>query len=503
MAKPPFSRFLLFISVGMFFLLLAQVYYLNKLVGLQKVDFNKQINNTLESSLAAERKWRTDSLCNSLRRWIKDSSLTKVYSRLNKADNKMNYIVEDVGRFDPQSANFSLDFENRPIMGPDDPVKQLVIEQVVSSFRQSYLSYQSIFYYTKTLGDSADALNHVLRLDTLTFKNILSKQLLSKGITTPFKLRYLLESDTISQAKHTLLAAGPFSLQTRLFRSDLYNNSDRKLVFASFDNPSPWLFRALFWPLAISFLLFILIAALFFYFYKTLAQQKKLAELKDDFVDNMTHELKTPISIISAAAEALQDFGFNKDPEKSGKYLSNIRGQAKQLNNIVSKVLAMSTSDKEEIKLSPSNFSLNELLGEIKEGISPFLENRAFSIFLPETDMRITADRFHLKNVLFNVIDNAVKYNDKERVQIEVAYQSTAHWQSIVVTDNGCGIPLEHIEQVFNKFHRVPTGNIQKTRGFGLGLFYVKKMMDAHNGQVKIESVQGKQTTILLTFPKL
>lgn len=503
MNRPRFSSFLVIIGTGMLLLLLAQVYYLTELVRLQKIDFNKQINNTLESSLSAERQWRTDSLCKAMRRWINDSSLIRIYSRPNSINNGMNYILEDVRGPNPQSTSFSLAFEKRPIVGSNDPVRTVVMETVISNFRQSYISYQSVFYYTKSLGDSTNALNDALRLDSSFLQAILIKALRSKNINISFKLNYLSELDSTGIQRHSLLATDPWSLQTRLFRSDMFKNSNQKLVFASFDKPSLWLFQGLIWPIIISFSIFLLIAALFYYFYRALAQQKKLATLKSDFVDNMTHELKTPISIISAAAEALQDFGVNTDQIKSDKYLTNIRGQAKQLNNIVSKVLAISAFDKKEFNLSKSKFSMNELLEEIKGGFDPFLENCRFTICTPEKDLFLSGDRFHLKNLFFNIIDNAIKYNDKANIEVEVAYQTGAEIQTIRVKDNGQGIPREHIDNVFNKFYRVPSGNVQKTRGFGLGLFYVKKIVEAHNGRVMIESTPGKQTVIVLSFPNI
>lgn len=491
------------VFLSIFLLLLVQLYYLNSSLSLQKTVFNNTINQTLEKTLLEERKWRTDSIARSMYRWLVDSTLTRIYSKQHPSSGKTIYYVEDRSASEKQRTDFSLGYENRPIKDDKDPMADTIAQHVVGIFKQSYLSYQTVFYYTATIGDSAVALSDKLRADSLNFRRIYEEELRSEGIEAPFQIKHVFFDDSISFNRISKESANSKAIQTKLYKSDFYYKGDPKYVYAVFDQPYSWILRNLLGPILVSALILVLVAGLLVYFYRTVRKQKQLAALKNDFIDNMTHELKTPISIISAAAEAMQDFGFNNDPQKSNKYLSNIRGQAKQLNNIVSKVLAISTFDKEELKLSPSNFSLNELLGEIKEGISPYLENRAFSIILPEADMRITADRFHLKNVLFNIIDNAVKYNDKDSIEIGVVYQSTADRQSIVITDNGCGIPLEHIEQVFNKFYRVPTGNIQKTRGFGLGLFYVKKMMDAHNGQVKIESVPGKQTTILLTFPKL
>lgn len=490
----------MFLSI--FLLLLVQLYYLDSSLSLQKTVFNNRINQTLEKTLLEERKWRTDSIARSMYRWLLDTTLTRIYSKQHRSSGKTVYYVEDNSAPEIQRTDFSLGYENRPIKDKDDPMVDTIAQHVVGIFKQSYLSYQTVFYYTVTIGDSAVALSDKLRADSLNFRRIYQEELRAEGIEASFQLKNVLFEDTVLFNQISKESADSKAIQTKLYKSDFYHKGEPKYVYAVFDKPYSWIIRNLLGPLLVSVLILFLVTGLLVFFYRTVRKQKQLASLKNDFIDNMTHELKTPISIISAAAEALQDFGFNKDPEKSSKYLSNIRGQAKQLNNIVSKVLAISTFDKEELKISPSSFSLNEVFGEIKEGIRPFLENRAFFLYLPETDMPILADRFHLKNVVFNIVDNAIKYNDKEKIEVKVEYQLTADRRAVIITDNGSGIPGEHIEQVFNKFYRVPTGNIQKTRGFGLGLFYVKKMMDAHLGEVKINSIAGKQTSIILSFPK-
>jgi two-component system, OmpR family, phosphate regulon sensor histidine kinase PhoR len=501
MRSIPFNKFLLAVIACLLILLIAQWYNLSNYVELQRVEFNKKINFTLETTLQSGRKMRTDSIARSMYRWLMDSSLTKIYSRPHPVYKKTVYYVEDTRAPRIQKTDFSLNFENRPVSPDNDTVRSLIANHVVLLFRQRYMDYESVFYFTANTGDSAARLSERLRDDTLTLRNELKNRLKQEQLPSAFVLHYIPDTDTLEIARQSALAAAPRSLQTRLYRTDAFHHASPVWVYASFSDPTVWLARKLFLPTVVSFAIVICIALLLFYFYRIIRKQKQLAELKNDFIDNMTHELKTPIATISAAAEAMQSFGALNDPDRARKYLGNIQNQSSQLSTIVNKVLNISTFDKQSFSLSKMRFVIGEILQEVKENQQLVYPSSQAEIYIEGGDAEIYADRFHLKNVFFNLIDNAIKYNDKSIAIITISVQNTADKLRATVKDNGRGIPREHIDRVFEKFYRLPQGNVQKVKGFGLGLFYVKKIIDMHHGSIDIESIANKQTTINIELP--
>lgn len=224
--------------------------------------------------------------------------------------------------------------------------------------------------------------------------------------------------------------------------------------------------------------------------------------MKNDFINNMTHELKTPIATISAAAESLQSFSNGNPSEKTGRYLKAIMDQSDRLNHIVDKVLDVSVFDNDELTLNKSVFSLREMLLSVQSAVLLLPQNREISIRLPEVDMLLNGDPFHLKNVIHNLTDNAIKYNFNTNKYVHIDSWESGESAFIAVSDNGAGMSEEVAKMAFEKFFREPSGNIHRVKGFGLGLYYVKKVIDRHGGEVSIESKPGVSTRVIITLPK-
>ena len=273
-------------------------------------------------------------------------------------------------------------------------------------------------------------------------------------------------------------------------------------AYAVFKKPLQWLFDKLLLSLLLSFAVLAGVSVLLFYFYTIIRRQKKLSSIKNDFIDNMTHELKTPISVISAAAEALQQFDVLHDEIKTQKYITNIRTHAAQLHAIVNKVLDISSFEKEEVNFVKTSFNFTELIQEITKNHLLIQPDDKITIDVPPTGM-LFGDRFHLKNIFFNLIDNALKYNDKGNAYIHILMKQTGENSCITVEDKGMGIETEYLDSIFNKFFRVPHGNIHQVKGFGLGLFYVKKIIDLHGGSIQAESTRGINTIFTISLPNV
>ena len=242
---------------------------------------------------------------------------------------------------------------------------------------------------------------------------------------------------------------------------------------------------------------------LFFgYALSVIIKQKRLSEIKTDFINNMTHELKTPISTIALSSETLLRESFANDPERLKRYAGIIYKENKRLENQVERVLNVAKLDKEELKLKYSQFDLHELIQEASEvfEINQLENGGEIQLNLEADQSVITADEVHIGNVIHNLIDNAIKYCER-KPQITISTRNTGNSILNEVSDNGLGIRRENLRMIFDKFFRVPTGDLHDVKGFGLGLYYVKLIVDSHKGKISVRSVFGQGTTFLINLP--
>ncbi len=269
---------------------------------------------------------------------------------------------------------------------------------------------------------------------------------------------------------------------------------------AMFRNPQYAVLKSMFLTLVLSALLIALTIYCFLYITRTILEQKKLAELKDDFINNMTHELKTPIATMTVAIEGLQKFNALNDPEKTQRYLQTSRNELNRLNELVSKVLNMAVFENKEITLVKEKINVDEMVNDVISS-EKTKTTKAVNITYTNKDVEsIEADKFHFRNVLVNLVDNAIKYSD-EPADISITCYKAGNNAVFSVKDKGIGIPPEHISQVFDKFHRVPTGNIHNVKGTGLGLSYVKYIVEAHGGSVIVKSEINTGSEFIVTLP--
>ncbi len=243
------------------------------------------------------------------------------------------------------------------------------------------------------------------------------------------------------------------------------------------------------------FLLMVTFAAAFRYLFRTVSRLRTIEEMKDDFVSNMTHELKTPISIAYSANDALLNYDTANDREKKEAYLTIALKQLRHLGELVENILAMSMERRKTMTLKPEKIHLPGLVEDIAEaqrmrgGKDIAIEVRS------EGDIFVTADKSHLSNVLNNLIDNAIKYSG-ESVAINITIDS----DSLDVADNGIGIPAKNQPYIFDKFYRVPHGNRQDVRGYGIGLYYVKHILEKMGWSISVRSQEGRGSVFTIKF---
>ncbi|PHR16665.1 MAG: hypothetical protein COA38_21655 [Fluviicola sp.] len=251
------------------------------------------------------------------------------------------------------------------------------------------------------------------------------------------------------------------------------------------------------------YLIFIVVVVLIFFGFtvNVIMRQKRLSEVKTDFINNMTHELKTPISTIGLSAEMIMRTNF-EDQEKLQQYASIIFKENKRLEHQVERVLNVAKMDKDKLSLKEESFDMHELLNEAKDNFefNQMETGGLIQLELNATQYEINVDPVHLTNVVYNLMDNAVKYCDNTP-EIKLKTHSDKRWFVLEISDNGIGIRREDVKMIFDKFYRVPTGNRHDVKGFGLGLYYVKLIIEEHGGQVLVKSTVGKGTSFTVRLP--
>ena len=245
------------------------------------------------------------------------------------------------------------------------------------------------------------------------------------------------------------------------------------------------------------FLLVVAFSLAFWYLFRTVSRLRTIEEMKDDFVSNMTHELKTPIAIAYSANDALLNYDTDNDPDKKTKYLMIANKQLRRLGELVENILAMSMERRKTMKLKPEDIKLCEFVEEIAAA-QRMRGDKDIAINVDVADnIVVEADKTHLANVLNNLIDNAIKYSG-ESVEISISGDNN----ELSVRDNGIGIQAKSIPYLFNKFYRVPHGNRQDVRGYGIGLYYVKSILDKMDWTIKVRSTEGNGSMFTIKFSK-
>jgi two-component system phosphate regulon sensor histidine kinase PhoR len=267
-------------------------------------------------------------------------------------------------------------------------------------------------------------------------------------------------------------------------------------------NTFPYLIRQILLPILFSVFLVGITAFAFVLLYRSLLKQRRLAEMKNDLISNITHELKTPIATVGVAIEALKNFNAIQNPQRTKEYLDISQNELQRLGLLVDKVLKLSMLEKKEIEVKYGLFDLKEVVNEVIASLRLQIEKSNARVTVDaEGDTNIKGDRLHFLSVVFNLLDNALKYS-KGNSAIQVALNENAGKLVMSVTDNGIGIPAAYQEKIFEKFFRVPTGDMHNAKGYGLGLSYIGQVVRQHKGSISVDSHEGIGTTFTIVLPQ-
>ena len=341
--------------------------------------------------------------------------------------------------------------------------------------------------------------------DTLhpyVLEQILRKELEARNLATDFEyVLYDCFNDSIIFGKAVDLEAEAKSLVFRTSNNDKWNKASH---YFGVYFPDKELYVVKDMDIWVVSTIFLLLVTLFFsYTIWVIMKQKRLSEIRTYFINNMTHELKTPISTISLSTEALSNPNIDKDPERLKNYTRIIKEETERLKNQVEKVLQIATLDKQRVELQKDKVNLHDIIEKTVEGFNLILQANEgeIQLELKATNPFIWGDHVDLTNIMFNLIDNAIKYSERRPI---IVISTADHKGGIYlrVRDNGIGMSREEQKHVFEKFYRVPTGDQHDVKGFGIGLNYVLKMVKQHNGRIQLRSEPKSGSTFRIFFPK-
>lgn len=306
------------------------------------------------------------------------------------------------------------------------------------------------------------------------------------------------QADTI----HNYLIGPALILSPSGSPSENLTNGEALLVVAL--DWKKYVMRSIAWKIALAILFTLVIVAAFYLTVYTMLRQKKLSDIKNDFINNMTHEFKTPIATISLAVDALKNEKVMGDKDKMSYFSEIIKEENHRMNKQVETILKASQFDKQEADLEMKPLSVHKIIGDVVDNFQLQLhdKNGDSELNLTAANDVINGDEVHFTNLVNNLIDNAVKYS-KENVPIHLKISTANTGKNLVMKfeDNGIGMSKETQKRVFEKFYRAHTGNLHNVKGFGLGLSYVKSVTESHNGNIKVDSTLGKGTVFSLEFP--
>ena len=388
--------------------------------------------------------------------------------------------------------------------------EQRGIGSIQGASESLFKQYKEKFYQSKSLLDqvalrwmketSNQPLEERLNFDDLT--QLLKMELENNKIFIPYHFCVVDKNEQVLYLCHkgdSIIGEGVY--KQGLFPSEKsYNPFYIKIVFPT---KRSFIIKSLS-LLVPSLMLIVILLLIFIYTIFVIFRQTNLSIMKNDFMNNMTHELKTPISTISLASQMLQDPLVGKTPEKL-KYISNVvADETKRLRFLVDKVLQMTIFEREKQLLKFIELDTHEIIIHSISNFSLKVESKNGKILseLNAENPWITGDEVHFTNVIFNLMENALKYS-KDSLVLNIKTWNERDRLLISIQDNGIGIKKDHLKRIFEKFYRVPTGNIHNTKGFGLGLSYVKKIINDHNGLIRVESEQNIGTKFIISIPTL
>ena len=449
--------------------------------------FERETNSLLTAAVEEEIGLRHQQLVNQFKGWLADTSLITITCDTRSRDSSTVFYIQDRPTTYPAPKPLSLGityFKER-LDHITPAAKAILINHVGDRILKADLQKGVVYYYTPQLGARLLAAFTRSQVDLGTLRALYKKQLMAADIASSFALNPSATATT--------------NFLTRPVNTDLRRPYQQHWVRAGFAQPDGYFLNTMRGVILSTFLLIAITLCCFAYTARTLLSQHKLAELKDNFINNMTHELNTPLASIQLTTEALQTFSY--PPEVQQEYLAIIRYQTQKLADLTAQVLTTN-----RLVAKPQSdwqrLDVQAILSTAIQELSSRSQQQGAQIdYQPQPDpVWARGDAVSLTNVFINLLDNALKYSP-DRAQITVQLLPNSRYVSIAVADNGMGIPEAYTQQVFAPFFRVPQGNRHDIKGYGLGLSYVHQVVKQHHGSVWVVPNQPQGSVFTIKLP--
>jgi two-component system phosphate regulon sensor histidine kinase PhoR len=530
MKKSVILTIILLMSIALIGLTSFQLYWINNAIELNKKAFKKNVITSLNQVVSGLE-----------RREVARMAYSKITSFFNISDQKYRFFYGEKGNQVNGErriyiGNDSLRINEQVEIFPSPPpppkrelerakseekqaeheqrrlsheVRQVIIDEdgdtltdnIHENSERIYKKSQLVSVVMEELIASDELMHDRINMDELD--SILYETLLSQGIEIEYEFAvFNSKTDSLFSKKNIfdLEKLKRSELKAALFPNDIFNNSSFLVV--NFPSQTTFLYKQIWSTLLASALFLIIIIGCFAYSIYIIFRQKKLSEVKNDFINNMTHELKTPIATVSLAVEALNEKEMRGNETTLLRYLGIIKEENNRLFNQVEKVLQSAQLDKEKLILKMESFSIHELITNAVEKSMITIESKEgkLNLDLAATNDQIFGDRHHLTNVLHNLIDNAIKYS-QDTPKLLISTKNLPNGIEMEVQDKGIGMTKDTLKRIFDKFYRVSTGDRHDVKGFGLGLSYVKAIIEQHGGEIKVDSELGKGSSFKIYLP--
>ena len=386
----------------------------------------------------------------------------------------------------------------------NDGTRTIKVTTIKTEKSEDSISASASSYAVSSPGEMSSAyqiglhqgIDNISKPNPAVLDSILMERLASYEVNAPHRLLMLSGADTLA-----VVSTQEYTPSSRAKDFDLSygEEGEGKIYRLTMEPLTLVILRKMAGVIAASLVLFLILAFSFWFLIHTMLKQKSLEEMKSDFTNNITHELKTPVAVAYAANDALLNFEAGNDPEKRREYLEISQAQLEKLEGMIEQILSMSMESRKTFELRRETIELEPLLQKLSEQ-HRLSAGKPCDIHIDvEDDLVLDADSFHLSNILSNLIDNAIKYS-RESVRIDITAKATDEGVEIRVRDNGIGIAPDKQKHIFEKFYRVPTGNIHDVKGYGLGLYYARTMAEKHGGTLSLTSAPGKGSEFVLSL---
>ena len=495
-------------------LLYLQLSYIEEMAKMKKEQFDESVNRSLYQ---ASRNLEVNETLRYLEKDVNETERRAFRQDSVIAGGNLNGVVQHSHQYAVAGKDGTIysSFQLKTITTkPSTIPKAMILRSDKNSISEASKSLQEIvrnrYVYQKALLDEVvynilyTASEKPLR-ERINFKLLdqdIRAELLNNGINIPYHFTVsTADGREVYRCPDYTEDGLPYTYSQVLFRND--PSSKMGVVKIHFPDINGYIFSSIrFMIPSVVFTLVLLIT--FIFTIVVIFRQKRYTEIKNDFINNMTHELKTPIASISLAAQMLNDNSVGKSPAMLSHLGGVINDESKRLRFLVEKVLQMSMFDRKKAVFKKKELDLNEMVENIANSFTLRVEHTGGKIYteIEAIDSAIYVDEMHFQNVIFNLLDNAVKYR-KQDIPLDIYMKTWNDDQHLYLSirDTGMGIKKENLKKIFEKFYRVHTGNLHDAKGFGLGLAYVKKIIDLHKGTIHVESEFGKGTKFTITLP--